>query len=215
MRIGAFLEERLRRFRPPFIPWVFKAHLVAVVALAFLVPLFFVALPYLEWFNDMAVQPKGKTQGHFGWFEGERRAVERPPPEGVLPMGYEPYPYPGGSEAAEKEAGAKLKNPFRPTRALLEKGRHLFEHFCIVCHGKQGEGDGPIVGPSLFPAPPSLHTKEARALPDGRIFHVITRGRNAMPPYGDVFDEQERWAIVLYVRVLQRAMNPEPGDLEK
>lgn len=209
------IEDKIRKFSPPFIPWVFKAHLIAVVALAFIIPLTFVAIPYLEWFNDMAVQPKGKPQGEYGWFEGEALIVERPPVEGTLPMGYFPYPYDDNESDTADEAEAALVNPLEPTREVLEQGRKLYDYYCWTCHGKMGEADGPIVGPNLFPAPLSLHTKEAKNYKDGRIFHVISNGQNTMPPHADKFDFAERWAIVHYVRVLQRAMDPKPEDLEQ
>ncbi len=209
------IEEKIRGFSPPFIPWVFKAHLIALVALAFIIPLALVAMPYLEWFNDMAVQPKGKTQSYYGWFEDEKIIVERPPVKGTLPMGYFPYHLMEKDAETAKEAEETLVNPLKPTREVLERGRKLYDYYCFTCHGKTGMSDGPIVGPDLFPAPLSLHTKEAKNYKDGRIFHLISRGQNTMPPYADRFDMEERWAIVHYVRVLQRAMDPKPEDLEK
>jgi len=97
----------------------------------------------------------------------------------------------------------------------LELGRKLFNQYCITCHGEEGHGDGPIIGPDLFPAPPSLHTDTAKKFKDGRIFHNISRGQNTMPSYADKLTVEERWAVVLYVRALQRALNPKPEDLEK
>ena len=76
-------------------------------------------------------------------------------------------------------------------------------------------GTGPIVGPALFPAPPSLHTKAARDFKDGRIFHVITRGQNTMPSYADKLTVEDRWAVIHFVRALQRALHPKPEDLKQ
>jgi len=208
-------QEWLKQWSPRFSTGAFKAGLVAVVAAAFAIPLVFVAIPYLEILNDMAAQPKGKAQGHYGRLSGETLIVERDPPAGTIPMGYFPYHLEGKEEEVAKIAEATLANPVAPTMEALELGRKLFGYYCFTCHGEMGEGNGPIVGPNLFPAPPSLHTDTARAFGDGRIFHIISQGQNTMPSYADKFAQGERWAIVHYVHALQRAMSPEPGDLEK
>jgi mono/diheme cytochrome c family protein len=206
------VQDMLASFELKWVDWRFKATLIAVVAAAIVVPLALLAMPYLEMFNDMAVQPKGKTQGFYGQFFGERTIVQRDPVEGTLPMGYHPYPAWTKEEEDAKKAEETLVNPVQPTMETLELGRRLFNYYCWTCHGEQGEGDGPIIGPGRFPAPPSLHTDTARAFKDGRIFHIITRGQNTMPSYEDKFTPEERWAIVHYVYALQRAMNPEPED---
>ena len=131
------IEEKIRSFSPPFIPWVYKAHLIAAVVLAFVIPLTFVAIPYLEWFNDMAVQPKGKAQGHYGWFTDDELVVQRLPVEGTMPMsGYAPYRITGTDiEETARRAGEALHNPLAPTTEVLERGEKYYNIFCIVCHG--------------------------------------------------------------------------------
>lgn len=206
------VQDMLARFELRWVDWRFKATLVTIVASAIVVPLVLLALPYLEIFNDMAVQPKGKTQGHYGHFFDVQTIVQRDPVEGTLPMGYHPYPEWTKEEEDAKKAEETLINPVKPDMETLELGRKLFNYYCWTCHGEQGEGDGPIIGPERFPAPPSMHTDTARKFKDGRIFHVITRGQNTMPSYEDKFTPEERWAIVHYVYALQRAMNPKPED---
>ncbi len=190
----------------------FKGTLVAIVASAFVLPLLFLAMPFLELFNDMAVQPKAKAQGHYGWFSDEQRIVEQPPVPGTIPDDYEPYPITGKDAQAARLAGEQLTNPLTSTMDALKRGQTVFNNICIVCHGEHGKGDGRIQGPDLFPAPPSLHTEQARAFPDGRIFHVITRGQNKMPPYADVLRPVDRWSVVHYVRALQRAGQKRSGN---
>ena len=82
----------------------------------------------------------------------------------------------------------------------------------FTCHGERAEGNGKIVGPIWFPAPPSLHTPQARAYPDGRIWHVITRGQNTMPSYADILDPIERWQVVHWIRVMQKAKQMAEGN---
>jgi mono/diheme cytochrome c family protein len=206
------LEDGLRKWTPIWRPTRFKATLVGLLAAAFVIPLAFLALPYLEIFNDMAVQPKGKAQGLYGWFADQALVVERQPVKGTLPMNVFPYTIAGKDEEAAKLANETVSNPLKPTLDVLERGQKIFNRVCITCHGPRAEGDGRIQGPGLFPAPPSLHTPQAREFKDGRIFHVITRGQNKMPSYADMLTPEERWSVVLYVRALQKTMEQPPKD---
>jgi len=207
--IPAKVQEKIRNLEPKWRPGRFKATLVALPILAIVIPLLLLAMPYLEWFNDMAVQPKGKAQGVYGLYGKGGSVVQRPPVEGTMPMeGYTPYRIDDEDpEKAAQRAGEELVNPLKRTREVLTLGQKRYETFCIVCHGPQAEGYGTVVGKDLHPAPPSLHTDAARKFPDGRIFHILTKGQNngMMPQQADVLDPEERWAVVHYVRVLQRA----------
>lgn len=139
------------------------------------------------------------------------KAQERPmrlPPEGTVPRGFAPYPF-------AKEDGAlahDLENPLSRTREVFLQGKARFETFCTVCHGMTGKGDGLIV--PKFPRPPSLLSDKVREWPDGRLFHVISRGQNLMPAYATKLSPEDRWAVALYVRALQRAAHPTKGDVE-
>jgi mono/diheme cytochrome c family protein len=77
---------------------------------------------------------------------------------------------------------------------------------CVVCHGPEGDGQGYIV--PIYPMPPSLHSLKVRNWPDGRIFHVITRGQNLMPSYATQILPEDRWAVIHYVRALERSHLP-------
>ncbi|MCC6877251.1 MAG: cytochrome c [Sandaracinaceae bacterium] len=122
------------------------------------------------------------------------------PPEGTIPQGFTPVHYaPGAEEAAA--AGQELTNPFEPTEEVLARGRFAFETWCAVCHGARGNGDGPVVPP--FPPPPNLSSDRTRGLPDGHIYHIITRGQGLMPSYSTQVREDDRWKIIHYIRQLQ------------
>lgn len=124
----------------------------------------------------------------------------RLPPEGTVPVGWTPFPYgPGPVEA--KRAGLELVNPIPASPESLERGKQVFGSICFVCHGTRGEGDGPIIG--RFPNPPSLLADHARSLPDGQIFHIITRGQGIMPPHAAQVRPEDRWRVILWVRELQ------------
>jgi mono/diheme cytochrome c family protein len=187
-----------------FSPTIFRAVLIAIMAGAIVVPLSFVALGYVEFFNDMAVQPKAKTQGVYGYFQDKEIPVELKSPTGTIARGVYPYPYEGTEEITEIQAGRKLINPVKPTMENLQQGRDIFNIYCITCHGEWGSGDGPVVGPDRFGAPPALYTDQAKQYSDGRIYHIITEGKGKMRGYGDKILPDDRWEVVNYVRALQR-----------
>ncbi len=126
--------------------------------------------------------------------------TQQMPVPGTIPRGFQPFHYgPGPEEAAR--AGRELKNPFQPTEKNLARGRQVYTHFCLVCHGPTGAGDGPII--PKYPNPPSFHTDTSKALPDGTMFHIITMGRKNMPSYAAQVSPEDRWKVILYIRQLQ------------
>jgi mono/diheme cytochrome c family protein len=141
------------------------------------------------------------------------RAFEEPmrmPPAGTVPIGYTPYPY---AKDQGDLAGAQLTNPLPVTRDVLMRGQTVFNTYCIVCHGERGQGDGYII--PKFPRPPSLQSDKVRNWSDGRIFHVVTMGQNLMPSYASQIRQEDRWSVIRYLRVLQRAEKPSPEDVEE
>ena len=129
----------------------------------------------------------------------------RVPPAGTVPIGYTPFPQPSDVTGMDH-----LVDPLPVTPAVLAKGRQLFNNYCIVCHGAYANGLGYIV-PHMT-QPPPLITGAPLLFSDGRIFTIITQGFGNMPPYQTELDPAQRWAIIHYVRVLQRAANPTPAD---
>jgi len=210
-----FIIEKLERISPKFSPTLFKAALVAIAAAAFVIPLALVALPYIELFNDMAVQRKGKAQSMHGRLFEKALIVERAPVPGTIPHEIFPYALSGKDKEAIELAGARLANPTERTLENLERGRYLYDIYCYPCHGQVGLGDGPVVGPDRYPAPTSQHTEDVKNFRDGSIFHIITAGKEKMPGYAEQIPPRDRWLIVNYVRVLHRALDPKPEDLEE
>ena len=96
-------------------------------------------------------------------------------------------------------------------KRTLAIGKQKYNMYCSPCHGYLGEGDSRLNG--QFPNPPSLHSEKLRSWSDGRIYHVITEGQNVMPSYRSQLTRQERWAVVNYLRVLQRSLNAKETDL--
>lgn len=141
------------------------------------------------------------------------------------PFGSVPFSSPAGEvlvriQPAEAElqafaAGPDGTNPFPVDSALRASGRDMYDRYCMVCHGTSGLGDGPIIaraGEDKYPAiAPNLTLATTVARQDGYIYGVIWVGRGLMPAYGPRTTHRERWAIVEYVRELQRAAGTLPA----
>ncbi|VAX25150.1 hypothetical protein MNBD_IGNAVI01-2172 [hydrothermal vent metagenome] len=132
----------------------------------------------------------------------------RVPVKGTVARGNMPYRYAGDPDAAGKE----LINPLLITEKNLELGRKKFDIYCSPCHGYFGKGDSRLRG--QFPNPPSLHSEKVRNWSDGRIYAVIMDGQNVMPSYASQLSNNERWAVILYLRALQRSLNAKESDLK-
>ena len=160
--------------------------------------------PYYAYAPDMHYGPGLKAQ---------KEGAMRQPVQGTIPRGFRPY-----SIVTMEEAKAHL-NPFPRSKEVLMHGKQLFNVYCIVCHGQYGEGDGLVAAKTpwprpLFPRPPTLQSDKIRDYKDGQIFHIISMGQNLMPSYAEKLDNDERWAIVHYVRALYRAKHPTDADMK-
>ncbi|NOX17360.1 MAG: DUF3341 domain-containing protein [Chlorobi bacterium] len=156
-------------------------------------------------FNWMRFQSKVITQEESTFFSDGFGM--RMPVKGTVAREHIPYLYADKPE----EAAVNLVNPLPVTKANLELGHTKFNIFCSPCHGYFGEGDSRLRG--QFPNPPSLHSEKVRNWKDGRIYHVLMEGQNSMPSYASQLNYNERWAVILYIRVLQRSLNAKETDL--
>ena len=87
--------------------------------------------------------------------------------------------------------------------ALLERGRQRYVIYCQPCHDARGDGKGILFQRGSVPTA-SFHQDTIRNYPDGQIFDVITNGKGLMAGYRWPIPPADRWAIVAYVRELQR-----------
>ncbi|RYE22283.1 MAG: cytochrome c [Sphingobacteriaceae bacterium] len=124
------------------------------------------------------------------------------PPKGTTPIGFVRFDYSNTKDGYEKSS-VEVVNKY------MADGKVLFEHFCSPCHGVQGQGDGLVVQHG-YPAPPSYSKGTSsrggamKDLTDGKIYHTITYGLNAMGSYSSQLNPDERWKVVLYVHQLQK-----------
>ncbi len=105
-------------------------------------------------------------------------------------------------------AGEELQNPFPPLDAARrERGATVFANFCQACHGPLGQGNGPVALGG-FPPPASLLADRAVQMKDGQMFHVLTYGQGNMPSCAAQLSVDDRWSVILYVRMLQGPYAP-------
>ncbi|MCB9170514.1 MAG: cytochrome c [Flavobacteriales bacterium] len=114
-----------------------------------------------------------------------------------------PYPYPNTPEGYE-QAGRELHSPVPMTEGTVAEGKVIFEKFCIHCHGPKGQGDGTVVQNGGYPPPPAYDGGQLKDLPEGKMFHSLTYGRNiAMGSHASQLNKEERWLVIQYVKFLQ------------
>jgi len=114
-----------------------------------------------------------------------------------------------------KEDGAFVADiPIAVSADLIRRGQSRYEIYCTPCHGSAGDGQGIVAtgGYGLVP-PPTYHDDRLRDVEDGYIFDVISRGVRTMEGYGYQIAPEDRWAIVSYVRSLQRSQNAGVEDV--
>ncbi len=160
---------------------------------------------------DMWVQPKHKAQDKSDFFADG--SSSRMPVSGTVPFG----------DAKNNDAyyrgyvDGRLVDqmPVTVTAELIARGQERFEVFCRHCHGVVGDGEGMIAQRGFKVERPvaTYHTDRLREMPVGHFFDVITNGYGAMFPFSDRIPEEDRWAIVAYIRVLQRSQHATVADV--
>ena len=102
--------------------------------------------------------------------------------------------------------------PWPVDEAVVARGKQRYEIVCANCHGPDGYGQGIIVRRG-FPQPPSYHDESMRNAPVGHFFDVITNGYGMMYPYASIIEVNDRWAIIAYIRALQRSQHAFKADV--
>jgi len=174
--------------------------------------------PRIHLISDMDNQPKFRTQSADPMF-ADGRAM-RPVIEGTVAVGdlaADDHFYRGkvGTDWA-------TTFPMPVTDMLMQRGRQRFDVFCSTCHGLSGYGDGLISvranalaekGNANWTPPTSLQSDTVRERPAGYIFNTITYGVRNMPAYGTQIPPGDRWAIVAYIRALERSQKASITDV--
>jgi len=176
--------------------------------------------PPIEVFPDMDHQAKYKPQAESKFFADGR--ADRPLPAGTVPFGREAakadpaflraddFRYdgklPDGSFGRGFPAGLEV------TRDIVLRGQNRFMIYCAPCHGQLGDGNGITKSYGMLTTP-TYHDDRLRGMAEGEIFNTITHGKNTMMSYADKLAPDDRWAVVAYVRALQRAAHGSLNDV--
>lgn len=160
--------------------------------------------------QDMHDQPRFEAYEASPLFEDGRAMRPRVP--GTVARGEREH----DAHFLEGRTGAELATtfPMEVTRATLLRGRERFDVFCSACHDRAGTGNGIVVQRGLK-QPPSFHVERLRAAPPGYFFDVITRGFGSMNDLSERVPPADRWAIVAYVRALQRSRSGTLDDVDE
>jgi mono/diheme cytochrome c family protein len=144
-----------------------------------------------------------------GWFQTMRHQRNiKPYAHPIAPVDGA-VPVTGGELPVTLENANRLVNPRTRTAESMNRGKWVYETYCLVCHGETGRGDGPVsvAGGGPFPGVRSLVTDTLSRKSDGYIYGNIVNatgmGRGLMPRYGDKVRGTDRWDLVNYVRSLQ------------
>ena len=107
----------------------------------------------------------------------------------------------GGTPWDAPERAAHRSNPVLATDAVVDRGHMLFHQTCELCHGPKGHGDGPM-STSLTPKPADLAADHVQSQTDGALFWKIYSGRGMMPSTQATLSDEQRWAVIDYIRTL-------------
>lgn len=189
--------------------------------------------PHIHIFPDMDFQPKYRSDQPMDVFaDGRANRGELP---GVVARGHlaeDDLFYHGldGEPGAQTWATGFPKaypdgRPFVVDLALLERGRNRYDIYCAPCHGYDGRGQGMVpervkASGGLWQARNLVEAPDAKGnggvvvqMPNGQLFNTISNGFNTMMGYAAQIPHADRWAIVAYVRALQRAQNASDADV--
>lgn len=188
--------------------------------------------PPIVIFPDMDRQPRYDAQ-HRSDFYADTRAA-RAPIEGTVPQGFTQkgkYLTNEGNNARHLNGPAGFSQlpgyidtglvgenwgngiPLEPMNlAVLERGRERYNINCAMCHGVAGDGNG-IIGKMGFGGIANLLESRFSTMPDGHIFYTITHGKGNMGPYGANITVEDRWAIIAYLRALQKSQGASLNDV--
>jgi mono/diheme cytochrome c family protein len=189
--------------------------------------------PPFEVFPDMVRQVKVRAQAPLGFFADGRGP--RLPVAGTVPIGYEmpkstnmAGAVPPGEATSHQQVGFSVGTdyfdtgkmgqnwgtgiPIPVTAQLMQRGRERFSITCAMCHGATATGNGITKSYGLATVV-TLQDDRIRKMADGEIFNTITNGKNTMMAYGPNIMVADRWAIIAYLRALQRSQNATAPDV--
>jgi len=99
------------------------------------------------------------------------------------------------------------KNPLAPTPENIANGKDIFAHYCVACHGLDGQNTGVPFAGAMSPPVPSLDSPSVQSYTDGQLKWVIENGifPSGMPASKGILTDEDIWSAVLYIRHLPPA----------
>jgi len=174
--------------------------------------------PRLHLIFDMDNQVKRKAQSYSSLFDDAR--AMRPPVEGTVArheLGPASALWSGRDSQGEFMEG--FPEGIGVTEEFVLRGQESFNIYCAPCHGVSGYGDGMVskraeaLGEGTWTPPTSMHDQTVRDRVNGHLYNTVKNGIRNMPGYGSQTSLEERWAIVAYVRALQRSQKTSIEDV--
>ncbi|MCB9251055.1 MAG: cytochrome c [Flavobacteriales bacterium] len=140
----------------------------------------------------------------------ENGMTMRKPVIGSIARGQLDYIYKFPDTPEGYEASASNLNAVEATEENLMEGERLYNIYCWSCHGKEGKNDGPVITEGKFAKPPFANYQDPyiQNLPDGKIYHVITYGKNMMGSHAHMLTPTQRWQVIHHVKKLSKNAAP-------
>jgi mono/diheme cytochrome c family protein len=119
-------------------------------------------------------------------------------------------------DAAIPEEARRATNPLPASPEVLADGLAHFADHCASCHANDGSGDTRL-GRSLYPRAPDMRRSATQDLPDGALFYIIENGvkLTGMPAWGAEGHADASWALVHFIRHLQRLTAQQKAEMER
>jgi len=99
------------------------------------------------------------------------------------------------------------RNPLQAKPETIADGKQAFSHYCVACHGLDGQNTGVPFADTMSPPVPSLASRDVQSYTDGQLKWVIDNGiwPSGMPGSKGTLSDDEIWSIVIYLRHLPPA----------
>ena len=99
------------------------------------------------------------------------------------------------------------KNPLADTAQTRDDGKEAFSHYCVACHGMDGQNTGVPFADRVSPPIPSLASPRVQRYSDGQLKWILDNGiwPSGMPASKGILSDEELWSIVVFLRHLPPA----------
>ena len=172
--------------------------------------------------QDMDNQPKFRAQ-HANPLFADGRAM-RPPVAGTVARGQLAADDHYDRGVVDGGWATTFPPQVQVNLDLVHRGQDRFNIYCTPCHGYAGYGDGMVnkramelvnlgLNGTTWVQPKNMHEQLIREQPVGQTFNTITNGVRNMSGYAAQIPTEDRWAIVAYVKALQRSQTADLNDL--